>query len=103
MPNMQPVVRMRLCDTNGCNAHAVGKCDFRYCLTKGCNKTFCSECKGGGTCMGRMEDSTCRVCQPRLTKSFINQIWISFLIVFVILGLEFFLFFILQDKDDTYE
>ena len=97
---------MRQCDTNGCTAHAVGKCDFRYCLTKGCNKTFCSDCKGGGTCMGRMEDSTCRACQPRLTKSFINQIWIRFLVLFLVIGLEFWLFVLLGDsdnQDDNYD
>ena len=56
---MQPLVKMRLCDIDRCQSHAVGKCDFRYNCTKGCDKCFCSDHRGSGTCLGRMEANTC--------------------------------------------
>ena len=78
---------MRLCDMQGCQAHAVGKCDFRYCLTKGCNKCFCSDHRGSGTCAGRMESSTCHECQPRLSASFCKNILLSIFIPLGVVGI----------------
>ena len=99
---MEPMVKMRLCDIDNCQAHAVGKCDFRYCCTKGCDACFCSDHKGSGTCMGRMEDSTCCACQPRLYRSMFRQIWVSLLILVVVLGLEFGLAFAFGVDNDNY-
>ena len=51
--------------------------------------------------MGRMEDSTCIACQPRLYRSMFRQIWVSLLVLIVILGLEFGLAFAFGTEGDN--